>query len=916
MTQFISQSNKSHIAAIMPKILECSEFVARILSREPTLLDTLQPDLSRSYVTAELASKLANVLSFVQDEPQLHSVLRRFRNQEMARIIWRDIAGWATLEETLEDLSALADACVQQVTEILYTWQTRDIGYPEGATLQQQHLIVLAMGKLGARELNMSSDIDLIFVFPSHGQVRRANGSISQLDSQQFFQRLAQRLIHVLQQPSAEGFVFRVDIRLRPFGDAGALVFSINAMEDYYQTQAREWERYAMVKARALTGDKEAVTQLMQIIRAFVYRRYLDFVAIEALRDMKRLIASEVMRKGCEHDIKLGPGGIREIEFIGQVFQIIRGGRELELQIPSILEVLKLLGAKGLLPNLVIEELIVAYKFLRQVENRLQAWRDQQTHVLPIDANDRLRLAHSMNYANWEQFVIELNLHRQRVQQHFENVFAVSQEELPNNVYKELWLGNIETNQATAMLATAGFVKPLDILQRLQIFKDTSACRTIGKRGQILLEQLMPKILELTASYPNPQMLLERLLRLVEKIVKRTTYLALLVERPVVLTQLAKLTAESAWIAEQLTRYPLLLDELLDSRRLYAPQRHQELMAERNSFLTTVDIEDQEMQIERLCQFVHSNRLRIAAADLTGVIPLMVVSDYLTDLAEVALDTSLQQCWKYLTKRYEMPTGLDHQVTGFAIIGYGKLGGIELGYGSDLDLVFLHDSTLTQDMFYNKLSHRLIHMLNTRTPVGIAYEIDTRLRPNGNAGVLVSSINAFEHYQTHNAWTWEHQALLRARPVAGDPSVRTKFRAIRLQALTKPREVEQLRIDVVQMREKMREQLDSSNAEFFDLKQGLGGITDIEFMVQYLVLKSAASFPDLLDWTDTIRWLETLARYQLLPSTQTNALANCYRTLRGFAHRLTLKNELHRIPNTQLTAERYQVQTIWQTLFG
>lgn len=918
MTTSIQQTNQLNLASLlletMPKVLESSEFVARALMREPKLLEILQYDIVRSYSVGELSDKLEKILITIKDEAHLHITLRQFRNQEMIRVIWRDLANLAPVEETLEDLSVLADSCVIQTMELLYSWQVRNFGRPEGADGKQQRLMVLGMGKLGARELNLSSDIDLIFVFPSHGPVRRATGNLSHIDSQQFFQRLAQRLIQALQQPLADGFVFRVDVRLRPFGDAGPLVFTLNAIEDYYQTQAREWERYAMVKARPLTGDAEAITQLMQILRAFVYRRYLDFVAIDSLREMKRLIASEVTRKGREQDIKLGPGGIREIEFIGQVFQIIRGGREPELQILSIIAVLKLLSTKGLLPELVVTELIVAYKFLRQVENRLQAWRDQQTHILPEQLQDQLRLAKSMDYASWEEFFSILSQHRHKVQQHFDTIFATSQPASHHNIYHELWCNTIESKQAELALIAAGFSAPIDILKLLQTFRESSAYRTLGKRGQVLLDQLIPKILESITNYSNPSQLLERLLRLVEAVLKRTTYLALLVEQPTALTQLMRLTAESAWIAEQLTRYPLLLDELLDARRLYAPQQHRELLAERDSMLSAIPKNDQEAQMERLCQFVHSNRLRIAAADLTGVIPLMVVSDYLTAVAEVALDTALQQCWNYLIYRYTQAPELKDNYSGFAIIGYGKLGGIELGYGSDLDLVFLHNSSLTNDVLYTKLSHRLIHTLNTRTSAGIIYEIDTRLRPNGNAGLLVSSVDAFAHYQIHEAWTWEHQALLRARPIAGDPAVRAKFRNIRLQALTKERDLEHLRQEVLVMREKMRVQLDQSQVGIFDLKQGLGGITDIEFIVQYLVLRWAKDFPALLDWTDTIRWLETLASHKLLLQNQANELADCYRTLRGFTHRLTLKNEPYLISNSQLIEERNKVQTIWNAL--
>jgi len=406
-----------HFDRSLRRVWEGSDFVARALEREPELLDALlrRGDLLGDYGPGELDRRLRDALAAVRDEPQLHSALRRFRRYQMVRIVWRDLAGWAPLEETLEDLSALADACVARTLERLHAWQVQALGTPEDGEGHPQHMVVLGMGKLGARELNLSSDIDLIFAFPDQGPLRGAGGGAGLLDSEQFFQRLAQRLVQALQQRSVEGVVFRVDTRLRPFGDSGPLVLSFQAMEAYYHSQAREWERYAMVKARAVAGDAAAIEQLMGVLRPFVYRRYLDFAAIESLREMKRLIARELERKGLADNIKLGPGGIREVEFIGQVFQIIRGGREPELQLRPILPVLARLGAKGLLPGYLVHQLSDAYRFLRRVENRLQAWRDQQTHLLPEDAEGRLRLARSMGYADWDGFAAALDRHRRRV---------------------------------------------------------------------------------------------------------------------------------------------------------------------------------------------------------------------------------------------------------------------------------------------------------------------------------------------------------------------------------------------------------------------------------------------------------------------------------------------------------------------
>ncbi len=915
------------LRASQPRVWEASEYLVREMERTPSLLDDLlvRGHLLGDYAQGEMDRQLRQLLAGIEDVPSLHKALRQFRRYQMLRIIWRDIAGWAPLQETLENLSALADTCISRTLDVLHAWQVREQGQPLDTAGNPQRLLVLGMGKLGARELNLSSDIDLIFCFPEHGQVR---GHPS-LSCEQFFHRQAQSLIQALDNQTVDGFVFRVDARLRPFGDSGPLVLSFDAMESYYHSQAREWERYAMVKVRPVAGDTQAIEQLMGVLRPFVYRRYLDFAAIESLRDMKRMIAKELERKGMANNVKLGLGGIREIEFIGQVFQIIRGGREPELQIRPILPVLRLLGEKGLLPDYVVSELIDAYEFLRLVENRIQAWRDQQTHVLPEQPEGRLRLARAMGFTGWGPFVQVLDRHRLRVQGHFDKVFAAPQAEGDNQEaesdYAALWRDSIDRDQALSLLAEAGFEDPGAALNRLNQCRGSAACRGLGQRGYTRLNRLMPMLLEAAAGARPPGTTLERLLRLVESIAKRTAYLALLVENPIALSQLVRLVAISPWVADQLTRHPLLLDELLDPRRLYAPLHRQDLSSELCTMLGSLDPGDQEQQMERLRQFAQSNMLRVAAADLTGVIPVMIVSDYLTEIAEVTLTAALEKSHEHLVARHGQPRGVLGDDSGFAVIGYGKMGGIELGYGSDLDLVFLHGNReagamtdggrqVGNGMFYARLGQRLIHMLDTRTPSGVLYEVDLRLRPDGASGLLVSSLDAFTHYQMESAWTWEHQALLRARPVAGDPALRSRFRAIRLEVLARERDADQLRIDVCEMREKMRIRLDRGNREFFDLKQGHGGIADIEFMVQYAVLRWAARYPDLLDWTDNVRLLDGLSSHGLLPGDTARDLADAYRTLRTDYHRFSLQNLPGRIPQARLVEERRRVRELWHEL--
>ncbi|VAX05535.1 Glutamate-ammonia-ligase adenylyltransferase [hydrothermal vent metagenome] len=922
----IATPDNPTFVATLKQVWEASDYVVQSCLRDPALLNQLleNSDLSSNYLEGRMAKLLQQRLTEVKDEPSLAQELRLFRRYQMVRIIWRDLTCVAPLSETLEDLSALAGACIDEALNKLYDWACVELGTPRDAEGVQQRLVVLGMGKLGARELNLSSDIDLIFSFPAHGEVEGARRSLS---NEQFFTRLCQRLVQALNQRDANGFVFRVDVRLRPFGDSGPLVMSFAAMEDYYQSQAREWERYAMIKARVVAGDQDAGSELMAMLKPFVYRRYLDFSVIESIRSMKRLISQELKRKGMAENIKLGYGGIREIEFIGQVFQLVRGGRDPELQIRPILLVLQRLGNKNLLPSYVVRELTEAYIFLRRTENRLQAWQDKQTHSLPGNELGQLRLARAMGFEGWGRFYKELEQHRQRVHGQFDQVFAAPQAEESGGqqVLVALWQDKLEADEACEVLDGIGFKQPAETLQRLSNLRSSHACQALGERGGQRMEQLMPLLLEATGQADEADQALQRLVPLIEAIARRTAYIALLVERPLALSQLVRLSSQSLLISQQLVRHPLLLDELLDPRRLYAPLHRSDLDAELNNLLAPLDQDDLEQQMERLRQFAQSNMLRVAAADITGAIPLMVVSDYLTEIAEVITARVLQLAWEQMTATYGRPADILGEETGFAVIGYGKMGGIELGYGSDLDIIFLHGSQnanamtdgnrpVGNDVFYIRMGQRMIHMFTTRTPSGMLYETDMRLRPNGNSGMLVSSLATFEHYQKQEAWTWEHQALLRARAVAGDEAVVAEFQRVRREVLSRERDADKLRIEVADMRRKMRGSLDKTKPGAFDLKQGCGGIADIEFMVQYAVLRWAHKYPDLLDWTDNIRLLETLSRHQLLAGETVDKLTGAYRTLRAVYHRKSLQDISALVPDDQLIEEREVVKDVWRTL--
>jgi [glutamine synthetase] adenylyltransferase / [glutamine synthetase]-adenylyl-L-tyrosine phosphorylase len=726
-----------------------------------------------------------------------------------------------------------------------------------------------------------------------------------------------------LQQPTADGSVFRVDMRLRPFGDAGPLAMSYPAAEEYYQVHGRDWERYALIKARPVAGDFEGGHGLLARLQPFVYRRYLEFGALSALREMKELINAEVARRGLHDNIKLGPGGIREIEFIGQVFQLTRGGRDPAYRARGIREVLALLGRERQLPEGAADELLAAYEFLRRCENRLQMENDRQTHQLPAQAASRARLAAAMGYAGWEDFVRALDRHRERVRVHFDEVFNDAGRGTKNAADTEqlasVWNGASPHEAAQAVLQRIGFPCADLVLDSLRMLRESRLYASLSARGQQRMNRLIPVLLEEIARSADPCAAFPRLMQFLESVGRRSVYLALLSERRQVLEQLIRLMTASAWIAEHLSRHPVLLDELLDPSALYGLPDRDAWGAEFERELGLVEAGDLEAAMECIRTLRHAAVFRVAASDIMNVLPLMKVSDHLTWIAEAVLETCLNRTWGDLVSRHGEPTASDGKA-GFAVIGYGKLGGIELGYGSDLDLVFLHDTPegqtegprrIENPVFFARLAQRLVHMISTYTRSGIAYAVDTRLRPNGNSGALVSSLGAFDAYQSREAWTWEHQALVRARAVAGSRRIGEAFRAVRGSILTQPRDAIQLQHDVKSMRRRMREQSGARKPGVFDLKQHPGGIVDIEFMLQYKVLAHAGRCPRLTDFTDNIRILNALKRHGLVEASDADFLADAYRAYRGKVHRLTLARQEALIPADEFVAERARVRSIW-----
>ena len=904
------------------QVLAGSDYVVQWGERHPERAAELiaSRDLLCVYDAEHYSSNLMKLLVDVADETALQQQLRYYRQREMVRIIWRDLAGWADLAETVRELSSLADACIQQSARILHQWLAADFGEPYNAQGEAQQLVVLAMGKLGAGELNLSSDVDLIFTYPDDGETQ---GGPRELSNEEFFTRLGRKLVQSLDNLTVDGFVFRVDMRLRPFGESGALAASFGALEDYYQTQGREWERYAMIKVRPITGSEAAKKELMDLLRPFVYRRYLDYGVFDSLREMKGMIAEQLQRKGMEDNIKLGAGGIREIEFIGQVFQLIYGGRDKPLQQRPILTILDLLAERSCLTAYVVKDLKTAYDFLRRTEHRIQAWADKQTHLLPKDEAGRARIASLMGFTDWNGFVVELVRHRQLVQSHFEQLLTSPQaEEAPA---QSISLFNSSDDDILKYLQQLGFADPDACLMALTDLLNNHVCRNLGHTGLVRLQKLLPLLIQAAANVANANECVSRLMPLIESIMRRSAYMALLVENPLALSQLIKLCAASPWISSQLTRFPVLLDELLDPRSLYAVPDRQQQAALLTQALSTANSDDLELQMNLLREFRQAASLHVAAADVTDLLPLMRVGDQLSELAELQLEQVFKLSWAHLVAKHGRPPCTqsdDINQSGFTMLAYGKLGGMELGYGSDLDLVFIYDDTRNRGdtdgakpidalMFYIRLAQRMINLLNTVTSSGILYEIDMRLRPNGDSGLLVTSVSGFAEYQASNAWTWEHQALVRARCAAGDTLLTQQVTTIRQQVLEKQRDQQVLAVEVSDMRAKMRGQLDKSTEQCFDLKQGVGGITDIEFMVQYAVLAWSTTLPELLIYTDNIRILDALVATGKLSEEDGTLLANAYRHYRKLANHCVLQEMPTVVTIAEVAEYQPQVKALW-----
>jgi glutamate-ammonia-ligase adenylyltransferase len=901
------------------RVFAASDFVVDALAREERLLPTLLAQESQRFATALPPPPGAG------DEAGFMAELRGWRRAELARIAWRDLGGWATLAETLLDLSCAADAAIRGAQEFAWRQLCERHGAPAATDPEAQRLIVIAMGKLGGQELNFSSDIDLIFLFDAHGDTAGPNA----LAHEEFFVRLGQRLIRYLDAPTAEGRAFRVDMRLRPFGASGPLVASIAAFEDYLERQGRDWERYAWIKARAVTGAERYAEAFRASVQPFVYRRYLDFGVFESLREMKALIEREVARRDLQDNIKLGPGGIREIEFIVQSLQLIRGGSERRLQSASLLQTLPRLAGARLLPAAVTAELAEAYEFLRRLENRLQMYGDAQTHSLPSEPLAQARIAASMNCAHWDELSAALELQRQRVASHFAALVQSDGANRPAAApISHLLEGDDSRPALAAQLAGMG-LPTADATAAAQLLHDLQGgtlLRRLDEPGRRRLRSLLAQLLMDVAQLPDALAVLRRLLRVIDAIGTRSAYFALLLENGIARRRLVELARHGDFLTAQIAAWPLLLDELIDERLYEQLPSRAELAADLSARLADVEAGDEEQLVAELRSFQRAALFRVAVADLVRSLPLMVVSDRLTEIAELIVEQALKISWDFVTAQYGTPmcgAGAARRAVRICAVGYGKLGGIELGYSSDLDLVFLHDSAgerqetegarcVDNQVFFVRFVQRLVHTLTMHSAAGRLYEVDMRLRPSGKGGMLITSIEAFEEYQRHEAWTWEHQALLHARAVCGDVDLQQRFALLRARVLEQCVRRDTLREEVRRMRARMRAELSAAKQGEVDLKQDPGGIADIEFLAQYWALRWAAEYPPVAWFADTIRELESVASADLVPQGIVDTLTDAYRKYRVRSHHRAIAGLDSVVAAGEFAAERAAVSAIWQ----
>ncbi|RAP58235.1 bifunctional [glutamate--ammonia ligase]-adenylyl-L-tyrosine phosphorylase/[glutamate--ammonia-ligase] adenylyltransferase [Oleiagrimonas sp. MCCC 1A03011] len=900
-TAGVTVQDDAGVAERIRRMLLVSDFAGEVLMRQPHLLGAAGLDWLRG--GGDVATR-AEKLHLPEDETGCMRALREFRDAEAMRLVFRDANGLDALSDTLGDTSALYEALLQRALAWSEAHIAERFGVARNVEGEAQRLVVLGFGKLGGNELNFSSDVDLILSYAESGQ---SDGHRS-LDNGEYFARVGRQFVRLLAEPTEQGIVARVDLRLRPFGSAGRLALPFSAMEQYYQREGRDWERYAWIKARPVAGDRSAGKVLLQMLRPFVYRKYLDYTAFAGLRDMKARIDAEVARKDLSENLKQGPGGIREIEFVVQLEQLIRGGRDPSLRVRGLVPALDACEAHGYIPGRRVRRLRESWAFLRHLENRVQMLRDAQTHDVPDDPMLRERLALGLGYADWAALATELAQHRAAVTEEFHAVLvpeAGAHAAAPADD-TALWRAATEQVLTPERLRDSGLSDAQTLADALNKLPQAATVRAMSARSRERLERLMPQLIAAARATAAPEICLRRLTRLVQAVARRSSYLSLLEEQPAARKRLAQLFAERAFLAECVIAQPLLLDDVFDPRMEHLPLKRADIADEIARALKALDVRDAEGDLERINELKASLAFRLGLAFSDGRADAVACARRLAGLAAETVGAVLALAERELVAQHGRLPG---EGSGFSVLGYGSLGGDELGFASDLDLVFVFDGERAQQRsdgarsldgvrWYQRLAQRVMHWLSVLTRAGRLYEVDARLRPDGAKSMLVTSLEAFDAYQRGRAWTWEHQALLRARPVAGDAALGERLRAVRRDVLSQPRDPGRVRDEVREMRRRWRRERDRSHAMQLDLKQGAGALLDIEFLLQGLVLSHASKHPALLQHTANAALIDACAAEGLLDGAQAEVLHAAHEALLQRSLECTLDNRPRLLPRS------------------
>ena len=878
------------------RLLLASDFAFDALRGDPALLTAAGLERLRDPAPASARTES------LKHAGDLFAALRRFRRAEAVRLVFRDVNGLDEVTDTLAGTTDLYEVLIAHALRRAEAAARARHGTPRNAEGAPQALVVFALGKLGGGELNFSSDVDLVLAYPEGG----TTDGVRPIDNAEFFTRVARDFVRLLAEVTADGIAARVDLRLRPFGDSGPVVASFAAMEQYYQREGRDWERYAWIKARPVAGDPAAGKHLLETLRPFIYRRYFDYTALAGLRDMKTLIDAEVARRDLADHLKLGAGGIREIEFVVQLQQLIRGGRDASLRARGLLPALDACAARGYVSQKRARTLREAYLFLRQLENRVQMFGDRQTHTLPAEAMTRERIARGLGHPDWQVLLDALNRQREKVTAIFADVLQPEGREDRDGQRPpatgdgaKLWQRAREDGLEHAMLKAAGFVPPEPCADAL---RQVAGMHGLSARGARRIEHLMPELIDAAVATSAPADALVRLCRLAQAVARRSAYLALLQEQSAARARVAALCADSAFLAEDVIAQPLLLDDVLAPRVEYLAHGAADMRAELAQQLAVLQGGDAEATLSAIAEWRGSYRMRTGLAFRDGAADAMKTARSLAELADTVIGAVLDLARRELVAQHGRLPGED---SGIVVLGYGSLGGEELGFNSDLDVVFVYDAALgeaTSDgarpldgaRWYARLAQRVVHWLSAPTRGGRLYEVDTRLRPDGGKSLLVASLPAFVAYQRDRAWTWEQQALVRARAVAGDPTLGAEFARERGDVLCSPRDPAQVVADVCRMRGEWRQQRDRSDAGVLDLKQGAGALLDIQFLLQGLVLLHAHAHPELAVRGDTPRLLAACAEAGLLAADDADGLAIAHEELLSRALSATLAGQ-HRV---------------------